>query len=225
MTKKLYAHVLLDRSGSMETCRDATIDAFNEYVNGLSSDDGVSARVSLTIFDTMSIDLIHDNLKAKDCPKLTRETFVPRGGTPLNDAIGRTVTRIDGEKRRGGENVAFVILTDGQENASQEYTKDAVKKLLDGRQKDKNWLVIYLGANQDAFAEGVGRGFQASHTMNFRTANVGHAMRAASRSSMDYAVSGSLMDAAFTEDERSLAVTLPAEEDADKSKPRGAKRR
>ena len=107
----------------------------------------------------MSIDLIVDNVKAKDCPKLTRETFEPRGCTPLNDAIGRTVAKIDGEKRRDGENIAFVILTDGQENASQEYTKDAVKKLLDGRQKDKNWLVIYLGANQDAFAEGVGRGF------------------------------------------------------------------
>ena len=163
MTKKLYAHVLLDRSGSMETCRDSTIDAFNEYVNSLAKDDKVSSRVSLTTFDSESIDLIADNVKAKDCPKLTRKTFEPRACTPLNDAIGRTVARIDGEKRRDGENIAFVILTDGLENASQEYSKDAVKKLLDGRQKDKNWLVIYLGANQDAFAEGAARGLPGPH--------------------------------------------------------------
>src|SRR5262245_29792192 len=81
MTKKLYAHVLLDRSGSMETCRDATIDAFNEYVNSLAVDDKVSTRVSLTTFDSESIDLVVDNVRTADCPKLTRKTFEPRACT------------------------------------------------------------------------------------------------------------------------------------------------
>ena len=56
--KRLYAHVLLDRSGSMESCRDSTISAFNEYVNTLRMDAAISARISLTLFDDQSIDLV-----------------------------------------------------------------------------------------------------------------------------------------------------------------------
>lgn len=205
--KKLYAHVLIDRSGSMESCRDGTIDAFNEYVNGLVVNNEISARLSLTIFDSESIDVVFDNMKVKEVPKLTRETFVPRASTPLNDAIGKTVSKIDGETRREGENVAFVILTDGHENASTEYTKDAIKKLLDGRQKDKKWLVLYLGANQDAFAEGFSRGLSAANTMNFSTQNMGATLRAASRSTIAYAAAGGDIKAgAFTDQERKLAA-------------------
>lgn len=225
MMKTLYAHVLLHRSGSMEECRDSTIDAFNEYVNSLANDDKVDTRVSLTIFDNQSIDLIVNNVEAKDCPKLTHETFEPRARTPLNDAIGRTVARIDAEKRRDGESIAFVILTDGMENASHEYSTDDVKKLLNSRQKDKNWLVIYLGANQDAFAEGAARGFDEARILNFMTANVADTMRAASRSSLDYGASGILAKASFTDDERVLAMTSSPDNSDRKGKQRGAKRR
>lgn len=219
MKKKLYAHVLLDRSGSMEEIRDKTIDAINEYIGGLAKDKEVSARVSLTIFDSQSIDLIRDNVKAKDCEKLTRATYEPRGMTPLNDAIGRTVAKVDGETRREGENVALVILTDGLENASHEYSKDAIKKLLDGRQKDKNWLVLYLGANQDAFAEGAAVGTHAANTMNFSTANVGASMRAASRATMSYAGTGKLGAAAFTDEERAAAIVPDDEKKKRNGKP------
>lgn len=203
--KRLYAHVVLDRSGSMESCRDSTIDAFNEYVNGLSSDEAVSARVSLTIFDSTSVDLLHDNVKAKEMPKLTRETFVPRASTPLNDAIGKTVAKIDAETRREGENVALVVLTDGHENASTEYTKDAIKKLLESRQKDKNWLVIYLGANQDAWAEGATRGTSFGNTMTYDTSNTKAAMAAVTRATMSYAATGNASAASFTTEERKRA--------------------
>lgn len=203
--KKLYAHIVLDRSGSMESCRDSTIGAVNEYVNGLAMEADMSARVSLTLFDTDHIDLIHDNLKAKEFPKLSRESFVPRGGTPLNDAIGKTVAAIDASTRREGESVVLVVVTDGFENASTEYTKDAVKALLDGRQKDKNWLVIYLGANQDAFAEGAARGTIAANTMSYNTSNTQAAMSAVTRRTMAFAASGSVAEGGFTDDERKKA--------------------
>jgi hypothetical protein len=57
--KKLYAHILLDRSGSMESCRDTAIGAFNEYVNSLRLNGDLAARISLTIFDDRSIDRPH----------------------------------------------------------------------------------------------------------------------------------------------------------------------
>jgi Mg-chelatase subunit ChlD len=203
--KRLYAHILLDRSGSMEECRDSTISAFNEYVNTLRADDAVSARVSLTLFDDQSIDLVFDKERAGEMPKLTKETFVPRGMTPLNDAIGKTAATIDKENLLDGENVAFVILTDGLENASKEYSPHAVKKLLDRVQKEKNWLVIYLGANQDAFAEGGARGTVVGSTMDFDVAEMLPAVRAAASSSVRYAKSARPADAAFTTAERASA--------------------
>ena len=209
MKKNLYAHIVLDRSGSMETDRDATIGAVNEYANGLGMDDKVDARISLTIFDSQSIDLIRDNIPAAEFEKLTRETYQPRGGTPLNDAIGRTVAKIDVETRREDEGIVLVIVTDGQENASNEYTKDAVKKLLEGRQKDKSWLVLFLGADINVFDEGViGRGTVQGHTLAFNKSNVQASMRAASRSSVAYAMAGNTatMDSYFTDAERDESI-------------------
>lgn len=203
--KKLYAHILLDRSGSMESCQASTIDAFNEYVNSLRSDPGLSARVSLTLFDDQSIDLIYNREKPSEMAKLTSQTFVPRGMTPLNDAIAKTVREIDGADLRDDENVAFVILTDGLENASKEHTKDTIRVMLDKRQKEKNWLVLYLGANQDAFAEGAARGVSASHSIVFDTARVRETVGAAARSTRAFAEAASPAAAAFTPAERAKA--------------------
>lgn len=203
--KRLHAHILLDRSGSMEECRDATISAINEYVGTLHADPAVSARISLTLFDSEGIDLLHDRAKPRDVPRLTRQSFVPRGMTPLNDAIGRTVAEIARTPPRPDERVAFVILTDGLENASKEYSREAVRRLLESVQKDRNWLVIYLGANQDAFAEGAARGMAAATTMDFDTQRVGAAIGAVARATKVFAETGSPAAAAFTPAERAQA--------------------
>jgi uncharacterized protein YegL len=213
--KLLYAHILLDRSGSMGPVRTTTIGAVNEYMNGLSIDGQVDSHISLSLFDTdpvtndMALDCIRDNAPAMFCAKLALEEYVPRGSTPLNDAIGKTVAMIESQKRRAGENVAFVILTDGLENASCEYDKAAIKALLERVQKEMNWLVLFLGANQDAFQEGVvGRGTMVANTMSYDTANMSASMQAASRSSRSFAVSGQNAgaDVGFTDEERKEAV-------------------
>ncbi len=207
MTKdRLFAHVLLDRSGSMESCRDSTIDAFNEYVSSLASKGDLSARLSLTLFDSEGIDLIEDDIKAKSFPRLTRETFEPRAMTPLFDAIGKTVMHMDAAQLRKDENMALVILTDGLENDSDEHDRASVKALLEGRQKDKGWLVIYLGANQDAWREGAAIGLHSGNVMDYDTANVGATMAATARRSLTYAQSGDALADAFTDEERSRAV-------------------
>ena len=188
---RLYVHVLLDRSGSMESCRDQTIDAFNEYVNGLkvqSSQTGAQTgakagtRLSLSTFDSESTDVVFDAIRINDVPKLTRDTFVPRASTPLFDAVGKTVAHIDKVTLLPDERVNLAILTDGQENASRELTADAVKKLLIDRQERCNWLVQYLGANQNAWAAGATIGIAACHAMDYDTSEVKHAMRSMSAS-------------------------------------------
>lgn len=200
---KLTVHVVLDRSGSMQSIKDDTIGGFNDYVAKLASDNPDS-KLSLTIFDSQSVDTIVDNVKIASVPPLTSETYQPRASTPLYDAIGKVVQKLDEAK---GKNKALVIITDGQENASREYTKDAIRKLLDERQEKKNWLVQYLGANQDAFAEGGAIGTQTSNAMNFAATGAGmrNAFAASAAATTRYSSTGDLTAAAFTDKERESA--------------------
>jgi hypothetical protein len=201
----LYAHILLDRSGSMESCRDTTIDAFNEYVMGLRRSDDVDARLSLTIFDSQSIDLLQHAEPAKSFMELSRQTYVPRASTPLLDAIGHTVAEIDKVELRSGEKVALVILTDGFENASKEHTKDSIRKLLTDRQENKGWLVTYLGADVDAFAEAGAIGIAPGKYLHLKKQRLRESMQFAAASQARYTQTGDINAADFTPAERDEA--------------------
>lgn len=203
----LYAHILLDRSGSMENCRDTTIDAFNEYVMGLRRSDDVDARISLTIFDSQSIDTIQRLEPAKTSLELSRQTYVPRASTPLLDAIGTVVAEMDGVELRSGEKVALVILTDGMENASKEHTKSSVRALLTDRQDNKGWLVTFLAADIDAFTEAGAIGIKSDKYLRLKKAKLREAMQYAAASQTRYTRTGDINAGDFTAAER---------EDADK---------
>lgn len=208
MTKSpLYAHILLDRSGSMESCRDTTIDAFNEYVMGLRRSDDVDARISLTIFDSQSIDALQHAEPAKSFMELSRQNYIPRASTPLLDAIGHAVAETDKVQLRDTEKVALVILTDGLENASKEHTIDSIRKLLTDRQDNKGWLVVFLGADVDAFAEAQAIGIGVDKFMRLKKAKLGAAMKYAAASQTRYAQTGDLNAADFTAEERKDADT------------------
>ena len=206
---RLYVHVLLDRSGSMEDCRDKTIGAFNEYVNSLKVQSRAGTRLSLTTFDSESTDLVFDALRIDEVAKLTRDTFVPRGMTPLFDAVANVVARIDKVTLVPDERVALAILTDGLENASQEMKAEAVAKLLIDRQERCNWLVQYLGANQNAWAAGEQIGVKRAHSLDFAVGSVAPAMQSMVASVGRYR-------AAAPVDSRNAASFTPAERAAAK---------
>ena len=148
---------ILDRSGSMEACIDDTIGGFNAFVRDQVPFGGT---LTLVLFD-------HEYTPVYTCKPiaevepLTRETFKPRGATALLDAIGRAVKEV-----RTQTIPTVVILTDGQENSSREYTKAHVKDLIEERQRN-GWTFVYLGANQDAFAEAGSIGIAPATTMNY----------------------------------------------------------
>ncbi|MGE0743175.1 MAG: hypothetical protein AB7O98_17705 [Hyphomonadaceae bacterium] len=203
----LYAHILLDRSGSMENCRDTTIDAFNEYVMGLRRSDTVDARLSLTTFDSTSIDLVQHVTPAKDFLELSRLTFIPRASTPLLDAIGHAVAETDKVQLRDGEKVSLVILTDGLENASKEHTKASIRALLEDRQTNKGWLVTFLGADVDAFAEAGAIGIHPDKYMRLKKGKLRQAMSHAAASQERYVRTGDLNAGDFTAAEQKDADT------------------
>jgi hypothetical protein len=150
----------------MEDCRTDAIGAVNSYLRQVKSDTDMEAKVSLIIFDSQSIDVIRDGVPATSCPELAVDEYQPRAQTPLLDAVGHAAAHLDGRKAPG-ERCILAIMTDGLENASREYTKETIKALLDRKQKDDGWLVLYLGAGHDAWAQAHAMGLHAGNVAAF----------------------------------------------------------
>jgi hypothetical protein len=158
---------LLDCSGSMESCWDDTIGGYNALVKEQAAFGGT---MTLVQFDH-EYNITYNQRPIGEIEPLTRETYKPRGSTALLDAIGRTIKAWSGES-----SPTIIILTDGLENASTKYTKAHIKDLIHERQKD-GWQFIYLGANQDAFAEAGSMGIAPTCTMNYDATKTPDAFR------------------------------------------------
>ena len=156
---------LLDRSGSMESCWDDVLGGFNAFIK----DQDPNATLTLVQFDH-EYTIPYENLKMSEVQPLTRETYKPRGSTALLDALGQFIKSVPETKTP-----VVVIFTDGLENASKTYTKAHIKDLVEERQ-NKGWTFVYMGANQDAFAEAGSMGIAAGHTMNYDSSRTPEAM-------------------------------------------------
>ena len=181
--------VILDRSGSMGHLREATITGFNEFVREQRKEaDGGRALMSLTQFDDRyEVNFVGEPLE--NVPDLDTESYIPRGSTALNDAIGRTVHELEAWTKAHDwkERVLVLIITDGQENASKEYSLPAIRALIERKEND-GWNFVYLGANQDAYQEAEARNVRTDYSMNFDASDAGvvHALRAVGASAREY---------------------------------------
>lgn len=135
---------LLDESGSMSSCKDQTISGFNEYIQTLQKEKK-KINVSLTKFSSTNVNIVYSNVPISKVSLLTNDSYSPSGDTPLYDAIGRTVNQ-DKENKK----TLFIILTDGEENASKEYHRDDIVNLIKEQEKT-GWSFVYLGADQNAW--------------------------------------------------------------------------
>lgn len=161
---------ILDRSGSMQTVKGATISGFNEYVENLKRSDP-DATLSLTLFDSEGIDTA-DARKTREVALLDDQTYKPRANTPLWDAVGRVVS-----KSQDNPDTAYlvVILTDGQENSSHEWDRAKLAELIKRKEVSGRWTFAYLGSNQDAWAEAGKFGAQAGSTISYAAGAAGTA--------------------------------------------------
>jgi uncharacterized protein YegL len=155
---------LLDRSGSMQSCVDDTIGGFNAFVDSQKSFGGT---MTLCLFDH-EFDIVYDKVPIDQVVPLTKETYMPRGGTALHDAMGQVL------KMNLSDDTMVIILTDGEENSSNKYTAAHVKDLVD----TKPWKFVYLGANQDAVLTAQGLGINTS--MDYDTSKTPELFRALS---------------------------------------------
>lgn len=156
---------ILDRSGSMASIKNDTIGGFNAFINEQKAIPG-SAKVTLAQFDGY-YEIVYQARDINEVPELNDTVFVPRGSTALLDAIGKTLVeqKMRIHKEGWAEKVIVVILTDGEENSSHEYTNDVVKILTESAQNDE-WSFIYLGANQDAFSVASTFGINVNSSLN-----------------------------------------------------------
>ena len=152
--------ILLDRSGSMQSIGKATVEGFNTFLNEQKNADG-EAFVTLVQFDDR-YEMNYESLPVKDAtPLILGENFVPRGSTALIDAIGKTIEDLNTDR-----DVVFVIITDGEENASVTYKREAIMKMIE-TQTEAGWKFLFLAANQDAIKAGGTIGIKGSNSINY----------------------------------------------------------
>ncbi|MGM0395912.1 MAG: vWA domain-containing protein [Bacillota bacterium] len=144
---------ILDRSGSMCGLESDTIGGFNSLLKKQQEEKG-DALVTTVLFDD-NYELLHDRINIKGIGPISSKEYYVRGTTALLDAVGRTIQKIVNvqrhtSKEEQAENVMFVIITDGMENASREFNYEKLKRMIDCQQEKYGWEFLFLGANIDA---------------------------------------------------------------------------
>jgi len=171
---------IVDKSGSMYDVVDETIGSFDSFIEEQKQVKG-EANITLALFDN-NYQLIH-NGEPLDNVKSLRETYRIGGSTALNDSIGKTIINIENRiKTLKADKVPskfiVMILTDGQENASSEFTTDDIKKMI-GKKKSEGWDFVFLGADEAAFAQSRNYGIAAAQSVVFSKGKMGSKSRGA----------------------------------------------
>lgn len=155
----VHVSVVLDRSGSMASIADDIVGGFNEFLAEQRRGPG-AARLTLAQFDSQDpFEVLIDGVDLGRVGPFHRALYQPRGLTPLYDAVGHMVGRIDdgiAERAQAGlpeEDQVVVIITDGLENHSGRFTRRDVFRLIEER-RQAGWAFVFLGADQDAYAAG-----------------------------------------------------------------------
>jgi hypothetical protein len=163
------------------------IEGFNAYVDGLTREDKVDYLFSLTLFDTQ---VAYRDVAIPLCNvrKLDSKSYQPGGNTALNDAIGITVRKIDAD-RPHVDKVVTVIMTDGEENSSREWTHDAVKALISQKESEGTWTFVFLGATPDAWDQGRSYGIPAANVAQYDVNNYRATFACTARGTNDFAAS------------------------------------
>ena len=154
---KVYNVIIMDRSGSMWDIQKPAIMGFNEVLGGVKAAQTKYAEtqeqfITLVLFDSESIDEVYWNADPSKAEHLTTKTYVPGSATPLYDAMGRTLTKLERElKEDENHSVLVTVITDGYENDSCEYDLASVKALVE-HLKDQGWTFAYMGTDHDVHA-------------------------------------------------------------------------
>ena len=167
---------ILDKSGSMRGLEDETVNGFNQMLKKqkrICSD----AIVTTVLFDD-NVNIVHDRISIDEMRFMTKDDYCPDGCTALLDAVGKTIRGIRKIHKilpedACPEKTLVVIMTDGLENSSHEYTYDKVKKMIEKRKNKHHWEFVFLGANMDTIKVAAQLGVDADRCVGYECSSEG----------------------------------------------------
>lgn len=219
MTEKGFTEIIciVDRSGSMEAMRSEAISGFNNFLDEQKKLPG-KCNITYCQFDTV-YDVVHDGISIKRMKPLDNSTYQPRGATALLDAVGRTIHTVgvrlaNTDEDARPDNVVVVILTDGQENSSHEFSNEQIESMIRHQIDEYSWKFVYLGMGLDGFANaqsmGLYKGMAGVYVSDSAVPNSGQGLRAA------YSVASSAVANTRGNVDHCLYAAGCSEEDMDK---------
>ena len=166
----IYNVIILDESGSMSAIYNQALTGMNEVLSGIrkTQEDFPDQQhyVTVVTFEGSGLAGIktrRDRVAIEKIEDFGRKDYRPGGCTPLYDAMGKTLNDLEGQIHED-DRVMVTIITDGEENASEEYSGKTVKEMV-SRLREKGWTFAYIGANQDAVE--VARDLHIDNALNF----------------------------------------------------------
>lgn len=161
--------MIIDRSGSMTGKKKEVCDGITEFLQK-QHENPAEAKISLVEFNHE----IETKLWRKDLSEIKKyEDYTPDGMTSLLDAIGTSFVKLGKELHETPEEerpnkVIAVIMTDGQENHSKEYTFDMVRKMVEEQQDKYGWEIMFLADGLDAVNYGGSLGIRQDRAWNYK---------------------------------------------------------
>jgi uncharacterized protein YegL len=178
--------LILDKSGSMSSVRQETINNFNEQVQTIKKLEAQYPDqkyfVSLITFSDGMEEVMMD-IPAAEVKELTQDDYVPGGMTALYHAMGQGISKLKDKITPRMTDTSkivssvVVVMTDGGENNSQahpeKWTSERLKPLVESLNKDDRWTISFLGANQDAVLTSSQVGINIGNTLNYASTTKG----------------------------------------------------
>lgn len=206
MTRPNTTHiaVIIDRSGSMMTCLDDTIGGFNAFLAEQRKIKNDVATMTLVQFDDQYQVDFKDRALV-EVADLNKDTYVPRGNTALLDAIGKTIVTVGeslkakSEKNRPSK-VIMIIMTDGQENWSKEYTRTKIFEMITHQRDKYQWEFVFMGASEGSIKDAASYGISAGSTAHYTSSPQGteQAFQGLSANMSNYRSSGDVKSAGLS---------------------------
>ena len=147
--KRVFNLIVVDESGSMCVIEKQALAGLNETIQTVKkvqdAHPDMEQHITIMTFDSGHKRYIYDNVLAKDATMLSEKDYTPGGATPLYDAVGIAISRLNAITT-DDDHVLVTIITDGEENCSTEYSLNMIKTLIE-KLKKHNWTFSFIGTD------------------------------------------------------------------------------
>lgn len=169
--QEVYNLIILDESGSMESIKNSIIIGFNELAQNIK---GIAAQfpeqkhfVTFVTFNGLGLKELFYNNQVDSLKLLDAQNYIPDSMTPLYDAIGTSVLNLKHDTfGKDNVNVLVTILTDGEENASKEFSGKEIRTIIE-QLKEKNWTFTYIGTEHNVEGVAINLSIPITNTLIF----------------------------------------------------------